>query len=87
MEERSLRLSPVASQDWTEREDSELRLSEVASGTCSEMKVKELRLSGIDEWACIGLKGGEPLSFLMLTWLSFEETADKLMKSVDSNPT
>lgn len=87
VEERSFRLSLMASQDWPEREDSELRLSEVASGACSGMKVKELRLSGLAWQACSDLEGGEPPSSLMLTWSPFEETVDRLKKSGDSNPT
>lgn len=79
---RSLRLSPVASQAWSEREDSELRLSEEASGACSEIEAKEPRLSELARRACTGVERRESVSFSMSIWSLFMETVDRVMKSL-----
>lgn len=71
----------MASQDWSEREDSELRLSEEARGACSEMEAREPRLSGLARPAHTRLEGGEPFSSSMCNWSSFKETVDRLMRS------
>lgn len=59
---RSLRLSVVASEAPSEREDSELRLSEEASGASFVREAREPRLSGLARPAHHGLEGGESVS-------------------------